>query len=49
MIERIAGTLIEKSPSYLLVDYHGIGYKIGTPMSMFYNLPVIDEKVVLLT
>ncbi len=49
MIGRIAGTLIEKNPPQLLVDCQGVGYEVDVPMSTFYNLPQIGEKVVLLT
>ncbi|MDE2430465.1 MAG: Holliday junction branch migration protein RuvA [Burkholderiales bacterium] len=49
MIGRIAGTLIEKNPPQLLVDCHGVGYEVDVPMSTFYNLPGLGEKVILLT
>lgn len=49
MIGRIAGTLIEKNPPHLLVDCHGVGYEIDVPMSSFYNLPNLGERVTLLT
>jgi holliday junction DNA helicase RuvA len=49
MIGRISGILLEKNPPEVLVDAQGIGYEIGVPMSTFYNLPKIGEKVVLLT
>ncbi|PUA20610.1 Holliday junction branch migration protein RuvA [Glaciimonas sp. PCH181] len=49
MIGRLAGTLLEKNPPQLLVDCNGVGYEVGVPMSTFYNLPGIGEKVVLLT
>lgn len=49
MIGRIAGILIEKNPPQLLVDCQGVGYEVDVPMSTFYNLPVLGEKVVLLT
>jgi Holliday junction DNA helicase RuvA len=49
MIGRIAGTLLEKSPPEVLVDVGGIGYAIDVPMSTFYNLPVLGERVTLLT
>lgn len=49
MIGRIAGTLIEKNPPQILVDCQGVGYEIDVPMSTFYNLPTLGEKVVLLT
>lgn len=49
MIGRIAGTLIEKNPPQLLVDCAGVGYEIDVPMSTFYNLPALGDRVVLLT
>jgi Holliday junction DNA helicase RuvA len=49
MIGRIAGVLLEKNPPHLLVDCNGVGYEIDVPMSTFYNLPGVGEKVVLLT
>lgn len=49
MIGRISGTLLEKNPPQLLIDCNGVGYEIDVPMSTFYNLPALGEKVVLLT
>ena len=49
MIGRITGTLLEKNPPQILVDAGGIGYEIDVPMSTFYNLPNLGEKVVLVT
>jgi Holliday junction DNA helicase RuvA len=49
MIGRIAGVLIEKNPPQILVDCQGVGYDVDVPMSTFYNLPALGEKVVLLT
>lgn len=49
MIGRIAGTLLEKNPPQLLVDCQGVGYEVDVPMSTFYNLPSLGERVVLLT
>lgn len=49
MIGRLSGTLIEKNPPQLLVDCHGVGYEVDVPMSTFYNLPGLGEKVMLLT
>ncbi|MBC3928116.1 Holliday junction branch migration protein RuvA [Undibacterium sp. CY21W] len=49
MIGRIAGTLLEKNPPQLLIDCQGVGYEVDVPMSTFYNLPPLGEKVVLLT
>jgi Holliday junction DNA helicase RuvA len=49
MIGRISGTLLEKNPPQVQVDANGVGYDIDVPMSTFYNLPRIGEKVVLFT
>ena len=49
MIGRLTGTLSEKNPPQVLVDCHGVGYEVDVPMSTFYNLPGLGEKVSLLT
>jgi Holliday junction DNA helicase RuvA len=49
MIGRLYGTLVEKNPPQLLVDCQGVGYEVDVPMSTFYNLPGLGEKVMLLT
>ena len=49
MIGRLSGLLAEKSPPQILVDVAGVGYEVDVPMSTFYNLPGLGERVVLLT
>jgi Holliday junction DNA helicase RuvA len=49
MIGRISGILLEKNPPQVQVDANGVGYDIDVPMSTFYNLPRIGEKVALFT
>ena len=49
MIGRLSGILLEKNPPQLLLDCNGVGYEVSVPMSTFYNLPGLGEKVVLLT
>jgi holliday junction DNA helicase RuvA len=49
MIGRLSGTLGDKNPPQVLVDCNGVGYEVDVPMSTFYNLPGVGEKVTLLT
>jgi Holliday junction DNA helicase RuvA len=49
MIGRISGQLLQKDPPQVLVDAHGVGYEIDVPMSTFYDLPHLGERVTLLT
>lgn len=39
----------KKNPPEILVDCNGVGYEVLVPMSTFYNLPSLGEKVSLLT
>nr|HPR46334.1 Holliday junction branch migration protein RuvA [Ottowia sp.] len=48
-IGKLTGTLLEKNPPEVLVDCHGVGYEVWVPMSTFYNLPAVGDKLVLLT
>ena len=49
MIGRLTGLLAEKSPPQVLIDVNGVGYEVDVPMSSFYNLPGLGERVTLLT
>jgi Holliday junction DNA helicase RuvA len=49
MIGRLSGILLDKNPLQLIIDCQGVGYEVSVPMSTFYQLPSIGEKVVLLT
>jgi len=49
MIGRLEGTLAEKRPPWLMVDVAGVGYELEAPMSTFYALPGIGERVRLVT
>jgi Holliday junction DNA helicase RuvA len=49
MIGKLTGLLAEKNPPQVLVDCQGVGYEVDVPMSTFYNLPGLGEKVALLT
>jgi len=49
MIGKLSGTLDDKNPPLILVDCNGVGYEVMVPMSTFYNLPALRERVSLLT
>ena len=49
MIGRLSGILIEKHPPQVVLDCHGVGYEVDVPMSTFYNLPAVGDKLSLLT
>ena len=49
MIGRLTGVLAERSPPLVLIDVDGVGYELDVPMSTFYNLPALGERVTLLT
>lgn len=49
MIGRISGILLEKNPPRLLIDIQGLGYEVDAPMTTFYKLPNLGEKVTLHT
>ena len=49
MIGRLQGTLAGKSPPQVLLEVNGVGYDVDVPMSTFFNLPAVGERVTLLT
>jgi Holliday junction DNA helicase RuvA len=49
MIGQLHGILLEKQPPFLLLEVQGVGYDVESPMSTFYHLPAIGEKLRLFT
>jgi holliday junction DNA helicase RuvA len=49
VIGRLSGTLVEKNPPQILLDVQGVAYEVDVPMSTFYNLPNVGDKVALFT
>ena len=49
MIGRLTGTLVVKNPPQLLLDVQGVAYEVDVPMSTFYQLPAIGERIALFT
>jgi len=48
MIARLAGTLLEKNPPYLVIDINGIGYEVEAPTGVFIDLPENGKQVAIL-
>jgi holliday junction DNA helicase RuvA len=49
VIERLHGQLVHKSPTWAVVDVHGVGYGLSISVSTFERLPAIGEQVRLFT
>ena len=49
MIGFLTGTVLTKQPPWLLVNVGGVGYELEAPMTTFYDLPAVGEKVELHT
>lgn len=45
MIGYLEGKLRDKSPEYIIVDVHGVGYMVQVPLSTFYDLPELGQTV----
>jgi holliday junction DNA helicase RuvA len=45
MIGYLEGKLKHKSPDYLIIDVHGVGYFVNVPLSTFYYLPEPGQTV----
>jgi holliday junction DNA helicase RuvA len=47
MIGRLEGTLVERAPTQVLIDVHGVGYEVFIPFSTFAALPDTGKTVAL--
>ncbi len=45
MIARLRGILAEKQADQVILDVHGVGYRVMTPLSTFYQLPEPGREV----
>jgi holliday junction DNA helicase RuvA len=49
VIGRLQGVLLRKEPPALMLDVSGVGYELEAPMTTFYELPAVGERVTLYT
>ena len=47
MIARLKGTLLEKTPTRLVIDVAGVGYDVTVPLSTFYTIGDAGSEVTL--
>ncbi len=45
MIAHLNGIVLKKTTESVIIDNGGIGYEVITPLSTFYALPKVDERV----
>jgi len=48
MIARLSGTLLDKSPPYIVIDVNGVGYEVEAPLGVFSDLPENGKQVAIL-
>ena len=48
MIARLSGTLLDKTPPYLVIDVNGVGYEVEAPLGVFSDLPENGKQVTIL-
>ena len=39
MIAHLTGKLAYKSPEFIILDVHGVGYRVQIPFSTYFSLP----------
>jgi Holliday junction DNA helicase RuvA len=47
MIALLTGTIARKSPDAVIVDVHGVGYRVQIPFSTYYELPAEGGDIIL--
>lgn len=47
MIALLTGRLAFKAPTHLALDVQGVGYEVFIPLSTYYNLPNLEDRLTL--
>jgi holliday junction DNA helicase RuvA len=47
MIAHLEGKIRHKSPDFIVIDVHGVGYCVHVPLSTYYDLPDLGQSVCL--
>ena len=47
MIGALRGSLVDKQPSCVVIDVHGVGYEVHVPLSTFYDLGELGSEIAL--
>jgi holliday junction DNA helicase RuvA len=45
MIAKLTGALITKTVDHIVLDVHGVGYRVFIPLSTYYDLPEVNAAV----
>ena len=45
MIALLTGKIAHKSPEFIILDVHGVGYRVQIPFSTYYDLPGEGEDI----
>ncbi len=45
MIAELTGIVIRRTPESLILDVHGVGYKVTVPLSTYYKIPQDGQEV----
>ena len=45
MIASLTGRLAFKAPTYLILDVQGVGYEVFIPLSTYYGLPNLSDRI----
>jgi len=47
VIAQLRGRLVSRDPGQIVVDVNGVGYQVFIPLSTYYQLPALQDEVVL--